>query len=226
MIINSVHLEGFRNYTDETVELSPGINVITGENAQGKTNFLEGVFLLSCGHGFRTRFDTELISFDHSFARVTGNVFTQERAQNIDICMRRGSRKQILCNGVKKNSCELSELVRVVLFCPDDLNMIRDGAQTRRRFMDSVISQSDSGYLQQLIQYQKIVQQRNALLKYFALNHVFETETLSIYNEQLQHLGHGIFEKRKAFLAEFTPIFNFKKPLTKFGIVIFKHIQN
>jgi len=164
MIINSVHLEGFRNYMDETVELSPGINVITGENAQGKTNFLEGVFLLSCGHGFRTRFDNELISFDHSFARVTGNVFTQEREQNIDICMHRGSRKQILCNGVKKNSCELSELVRVVLFCPDDLNMIRDGAHTRRRFVDMAISQLRPSYAALISEYTRLYEHKKRIL--------------------------------------------------------------
>ena len=72
MIVNSVRLEGFRNYIDEIIELSPEINVITGENAQGKTNFLESVYLLSCGHGFRTRLDSELISFDSDFSRVSG----------------------------------------------------------------------------------------------------------------------------------------------------------
>lgn len=164
MIINSVHLEGFRNYTDETVELSPGINVITGENAQGKTNFLEGVFLLSCGHGFRTRFDNELISFDRDFARVTGNVFAQERQQCIDISMRRGQRKQILCNGVKKNSTELSELLRVVLFCPDDLNMIKDGAQTRRRFMDMAISQLRPSYVTLLSEYTRLYEHKKRIL--------------------------------------------------------------
>jgi DNA replication and repair protein RecF len=164
MIINSVHLEGFRNYADETVELSPGTNVITGENAQGKTNFLEGVFLLSCGHGFRTRFDNELISFDHDFARVTGNIFAQERQQCIDISMSRGQRKQILCNGVKKNSSELSELLRVVLFCPDDLNMIKDGAQTRRRFMDMAISQLRPSYAKLISEYTRLYEHKKRIL--------------------------------------------------------------
>jgi DNA replication and repair protein RecF len=86
--------------------------------------------------------------------------------------------------------------------------LIVDGSETRRKFIDSVICQLDSDYLQQLIQYQKIVSQRNALLKYFALNQVFETDTLYIYNEQLDHLGQNIFEKRKQFLEDFVPIFN------------------
>lgn len=164
MMLNSVRLEGFRNYGEETVALSPGINVITGENAQGKTNFLESIFLLSCGHGFRTRFDSELISFDRSFAHVTGNIFSHERMQHIDISMHRGARKQILVNGVKKNSSELSELLRVVLFCPDDLNMIKDGAAARRRFMDIAISQLRPTYLELMSEYTKLYEHKKRIL--------------------------------------------------------------
>lgn len=164
MIVNSVRLEGFRNYIDETVELSPGINVITGENAQGKTNFLESVFLLSCGHGFRTRADSELISFDREFSRVSGKVFTREREQSIEINMNRGIRKQILCNGVKKNASELSETLRVVLFCPDDLNMIKDGAKARRRFMDMAISQLRPSYAALISEYTRLYEHKKRIL--------------------------------------------------------------
>jgi DNA replication and repair protein RecF len=86
--------------------------------------------------------------------------------------------------------------------------LIVDGSETRRKFMDSVISQLDAAYLQQLIHYQKIITQRNALLKYFAANQLFETETLHIYNEQLEQIGQPIYEKRKQFLEDFVPIFN------------------
>jgi DNA replication and repair protein RecF len=95
-----------------------------------------------------------------------------------------------------------------VIISPADNDLIIEGSETRRKFIDSVISQLDSSYLQQLIHYQKIISQRNALLKYFALNHVFETDTLAIYNEQLNDLGQNIFEKRKQFIEEFLPIFN------------------
>ena len=95
-----------------------------------------------------------------------------------------------------------------MIISPADTDLIIEGSETRRKFIDSVISQLDSLYLQQLIQYQKIVGQRNALLKYFSLNHVFEKDTLSIYNEQLNQLGQAIFEKRKQFLTDFIPIFN------------------
>ena len=164
MIVNSVRLEGFRNYLDEMVELSPGINVITGENAQGKTNFLESVYLLSCGHGFRTRLDNELISFDCDYARVTGKVFAHERDQNIEINMSRGTRKLITCNGVKKNASELSDIFRVVLFCPDDLNMIKDGAKARRRFMDMAISQLRPAYVTLLSEYTRLYEHKKRIL--------------------------------------------------------------
>ena len=96
----------------------------------------------------------------------------------------------------------------MVIISPADSDLIIEGSETRRKFIDTVISQLDSSYLQQLIQYQKIISQRNALLKFFALNHVFENDTLSIYNEQLNSLGESIFEKRKKFLIDFIPIFN------------------
>ena len=91
-------------------------------------------------------------------------------------------------------------MIPLVIISPSDADLIIEGSETRRRFIDSVISQLDSTYLQQLIQYQKIISQRNALLKYFALNHVFENDTLSIYNEQLNQLGQSIFEKENIFL--------------------------
>src|SRR5690606_30998001 len=98
--------------------------------------------------------------------------------------------------------------IPLVIISPADRDLIIEGSETRRKFIDSIISQLDSHYLQQLIQYQKVMSQRNALLKYFALNHVFDNDTLSIYNEQLSSFGKYIFEKRKEFIAEFIPIFN------------------
>jgi DNA replication and repair protein RecF len=98
--------------------------------------------------------------------------------------------------------------IPLVIISPADRDLIVEGSETRRKFIDSVISQLDNSYLQKLIQYQKVIIQRNALLKYFALNHVFEKDTLSIYNEQLISFGQTIFEKRKTFLTDFIPIFN------------------
>ena len=164
MRIDSVRLEGFRNYLDEKVNFSPGINIITGENAQGKTNLLEAVYLLSCGHGFRTRIDNEMIGFTRNHARLQGLVFSGEREQSIDISMGRGQRKRILTNGVKKTAAELSETLRVVLFCPDDLNMIKDGARERRRFMDVAIAQLRPAYGALLSEHSRLYEHKKRIL--------------------------------------------------------------
>ena len=198
MIVNSVRLEGFRNYIDEIIELSSGINVITGENAQGKTNFLESVYLLSCGHGFRTRLDSELISFDREHARVTGKVFAREREQNIEINMNRGTRKQIICNGVKKNAAELSDVLRVVLFCPDDLNLIKDGAKARRRFMDMAISQLRPSYVTLLSEYTRLYEHKKRILSDWHEKPSL-LETLDEFSDSMCRCSAQIIRYRAAF---------------------------
>ena len=133
MEIQKIALNGFRNYEFATAEFSPGTNVISGENAQGKTNLLEAVYLLTGGKSFRTRFDKELIGFGYSGAEVLADVTAYGRSQTVKIALRQGQRKQIFQNGVKKTATELSGSFAAVLFCPDDLNLIRDGAAARRR---------------------------------------------------------------------------------------------
>ena len=122
-------------------EFSPGTNVITGENAQGKTNLLEAVYLLTGGKSFRTRFDRELIGFGYTSAEVLADVYAFGREQTVRVVLRQGQRKQIWQNGVKKTAAELAGNFAAVLFCPDDLNIIRDGPAARRRMMDMAISQ-------------------------------------------------------------------------------------
>ena len=133
MRVDALTLRGFRNYGEATVTFAPGINVISGRNAQGKTNLLEAVFLLSGGRSFRTRFDRELIGFDRDSAEVEAEIFASDRAQTVRILLRRGLTKQIWQNKVKKNAGELGAAVNAVLFCPDDLNLIKEGAAARRR---------------------------------------------------------------------------------------------
>ena len=140
MKISKIVLNGFRNYEWETADFSSQTNVITGENAQGKTNLLEAVFMLSCGKSFRTRFDRELVGFDFSEAEILAEVFSHDRDQTIKIRLCPGQAKKISVNGVKKTAAELSETVNTVLFCPDDLNLIKDGASVHRKMMDQAIS--------------------------------------------------------------------------------------
>ena len=139
MIVRKIALNGWRNYEFAAAEFSPGTNVITGENAQGKTNLLEAVYLLTGGKSFRTRFDKELIGFGYTSAEVLADVFAFGREQTVRIVLRQGQRKQIWQNGVKKTAAELAGTFAAVLFCPDDLNIIReegdpgDNAHCRRR---------------------------------------------------------------------------------------------
>jgi DNA replication and repair protein RecF len=203
MIINSVRLENFRNYSEETVELSPGINVLTGRNAQGKTNFLEGIFLLSCGHGFRTRLDSELIAFGRDRAAVSGSVFSAGREQKIEIGLNRGARKSIFINGVRRTASELSGFLRVVLFCPDDLNMIKDGAKARRRFMDMAIAQLRPSYAALISEYTRLYEHKKRILcdwreKPALLN------ALDDFSDGLCRCGAQILRYRAAFVRRLT----------------------
>ncbi len=165
MRIEKIALNGFRNYEWDTAEFAPGTNVISGENAQGKTNLLEAVYLLSCGRSFRTRFDRELVGFEYSEAQILADVYSHDREQTIDLRIKPGLPKRILVNGVKKTGTELAETVNVVLFCPDDLNLIKEGAAVRRRLLDNAISQIRPRYAEVLTQFNRLYEQKTRILK-------------------------------------------------------------
>ena len=156
MIVRKIALNGFRNYDFETAEFSPGTNVICGPNAQGKTNLLEAVYMLSTGRSFRTRFDRELIGFGCDGADLLAEVSSHDREQTVNLRMQNGRPKRILVNAVKKNASELSQVVNTVLFCPDDLNLIKEGAAVRRRLMDNAISQIRPRYAELLSDFNKL----------------------------------------------------------------------
>lgn len=199
MRVDCVRLENFRNYTNESVSFSSGINVITGENAQGKTNLLESIFMLSCGHSFRTRFDRELISFESDSATIKGNVFSGERQQEIIIRMNNGARKRITCNSVGKNASELAETVRVVLFSPDDLSMIKEGSVARRRFMDVAISQLRPAYGKLLSDYSRLYEHKKSILSNWRAKPAL-LDTLDDYSESMCRSGAQIIRYRAAFV--------------------------
>ena len=165
MRIDRIALNGFRNYDFETAEFSPGTNVIYGENAQGKTNLLEAVYMLAMGRSFRTRFDRELIGFGCDSAEILAEVESHEREQTVRILLKNGVRKQISVNAVKKTASELGETLNVVLFCPDDLNLIKEGAAARRRLMDNAICQIRPRYAGYLSQFNKFYESKTRILK-------------------------------------------------------------
>ena len=165
MKVKQIALNGFRNYEWETVEFSPDTNVISGENAQGKTNLLEAIYLISCGRSFRTRQDRELVGFDYSEAEILAEVFSHEREQTVRIRLCPGQPKKINVNGVKKTVSELSETINVVLFCPDDLNLIKEGAAVRRKMMDQAISQIRPKYGALLTEFNRLYEHKTRILK-------------------------------------------------------------
>ena len=165
MQINKLTVSGFRNYREQTLEFDSVCNVIHGENAQGKTNLLESVYMLAMGRSFRTRFDRELIGFGCDSAEILADVVSHEREQTVRILLRSGVRKQITVNSVKKTASELGETLNVVLFCPDDLNLIKEGAAARRRLMDNAISQIRPRYAEYLSQFNKFYESKTRILK-------------------------------------------------------------
>ena len=165
MIVKRIALSGFRNYDFETVEFDPGTNVIAGENAQGKTNLLESVYMLSCGRSFRTRFDKELVGFEFSSADILADVYSHGRDQTINIRLHPGYAKKIMVNGVKKTAGELGNAVNTVLFCPDDLNIIKEGAAVRRKLLDNAISQIRPKYAELLTEYNRLYEHKTRILK-------------------------------------------------------------
>ncbi|RYJ45671.1 DNA replication and repair protein RecF [Flavobacterium beibuense] len=180
-----------------------------GKNGIGKTNVLDAIYHLSYGKSYFNPLAIQNIKHGEEFFVIDGTFEKNERTEQIVCSLKKGQKKVLKRNS--KAYDKFSEhigFIPLVIISPSDNDLIMEGSETRRKFIDSVISQLDPAYLQELISYQKIVAQRNALLKYFAINRTFDKETLGIYNEQLTTLGHIIFEKRKQFLADFIPIFN------------------
>lgn len=200
MIVKRLALNGFRNYDFETVDFSPETNVIYGENAQGKTNLLEAVYMLAMGKSFRTRFDKELLGFGNDFCEILADIDSAGRDQTVRIIMRQGVRKQISVNAVKKTAGELSDTLKVVLFCPDDLNIIKDGAAARRRLMDNAICQIRPRYAEYLTQFNKFYENKTRILKDWSEKPSL-LDTLDEFSDGMCKLSAQLIRYRAAFVA-------------------------
>ena len=166
MIVKSITLDFFRNYSHLETAFSPDVNVICGENAQGKTNLLEAIGYLSTASSRRARYDRELIAFGADHAFVKAEVFSRERDFTLEARLSRGSRRQLLSNGVKlKTAGELAGVLNTVFFCPEDLMLIREGAAERRRFLDECICQLRPRYAAALAEYRRLHEQKTRILR-------------------------------------------------------------
>ncbi len=208
MILKSLSLLNYKNFDSKSFNFSDKINCIVGNNGIGKTNVLDAIYHLSFGKSYFNPVATQNIKHNEDFFVVNGEYNKHDKPEKVIVSLKRGQKKVIKRNG--KAYDKFSEhigFLPLVIISPADRDLIIEGSSTRRKFIDSVISQSDKSYLSHLIKYSKVLEQRNALLKYFALNHTFNKDTLDIYNDQLTEYGTSIFEKRNAFLKTFIPIF-------------------
>ena len=199
MRIERIALSGFRNYDEETVAFGPGVNVISGVNAQGKTNLLEAVYLLTGAHSFRTRFDKELIGFGCDWASVLADVESGGREQTIRLLFRRGQRRHVTVNGAKKTSSELSGVMTAVLFSPDDLYLIKEGAAARRRLMDTAISQLRPRYAAALTDFNKLYENKTRILKDWREKPAL-LDTLDEFSDGLARCSATIIRYRASFV--------------------------
>ena len=199
MRVKSVTLRDFRNYGEAEARFDAGINVISGRNAQGKTNLLEAVWLLAAGRGFRTRFDRELIAFDRDAAELNAAVYAGEREQTVRILLRRGLQKQIWRNRVRERPGEFqNEGLRAVLFSPEDLNLIRDGAAARRRLVDTAISQLRPGYAALLGDYRRLYGNKTRLLRDYR-GDVHFSDTFDAFSDTMARLSARLIRYRASF---------------------------
>ena len=167
MRLDGIHLRDFRNYQDTALEFAPGVNLIVGDNAQGKTNLMEAIAYLGSGKSFRALKTGEMIRFGADFADLEGSVHSQQRQQSLRWVLFAGSRpRQIWQNGVKKKTAgEIAGVLPTVLFCPEDLMVLKTGSAQRRRLGDHALCQLRPNYDAALTEYNRILDQKSRILK-------------------------------------------------------------
>lgn len=206
MIIKSLELENFRNYSELSIHFDSGTNILYGDNAQGKTNILESIFLSATTKSHKGSKDKDIINFHAEEAHIRTYVVKDGLENRVDMHLRKNKSKGIAINGQKiKKAADLLGLLNVVFFSPEDLSIIKNGPSERRRFVDMELCQLDSFYLYNLNNYNKIVNQRNKLLKDLSF-HPNLRDTLFIWDSQLVSYGSKIIERRAAFVKQLNEI--------------------
>ncbi|MGB5819350.1 MAG: DNA replication/repair protein RecF [Saonia sp.] len=208
MFLKKLSLINYKNFESQNFEFDAKINCFVGSNGVGKTNILDAIYHLSFGKSYFNPVATQNIRHEADFFVIEGEFEKNSREEKIVCSLKRGVKKVIKRNGkTYERFSDHIGFLPLVIISPADRDLITEGSDTRRKFIDGVISQSDKAYLQTLIAYNKVLIQRNSLLKYFALNRTFDSDALSVYNDQLQGYGTLIFNKRLAFIQAFIPIF-------------------
>jgi DNA replication and repair protein RecF len=207
MYIDTLNLENFRNYNNEVINFSPFMNIIYGDNAQGKTNILEAIYLMATSKSHRTSNFKEMIQLKNPDMHITANIKRDEINERIDIYFNRDGKKNIAINKMKINKMsELFGVMNVIMFSPEDLGIIKNGPKERRRFINIELCQVDKIYLYYLKAYHKVLKQRNNLLKTIEKDDTM-MDQLEVWDIQLIENGQKLIKTRKAFITEINPIF-------------------
>ena len=227
MKINKIILNNYRNYKNSTIDFSNGVNFIVGKNAQGKTNLLESIFLSSVGKSPKNSKEKQMIMFNENQSKVELDFFTIAGNKNIKIYLDRTNKKSIKVNNL--NILKLTEFVgilSVVYFSPDELKLIKEVPEDRRNFLDISISQFDRTYLYNLLKYNKILKQRNSILKSFD-SFDSKVEQLKLFTPQLIECAEKIIEKRLNFIENLKNIAkNVHKTITNNEILDISYSYN
>lgn len=206
MIIKSLELSDFRNYETLSISFDKGTNILFGDNAQGKTNILEAIYVSATTKSHKGSKDKEIINFNKEEAHIRTYLEKEDVEYRVDMHLRKNKSKGIAIDGQKiKKAADLLGLLNVVFFSPEDLSIIKNGPAERRRFADMELCQLDSFYLYNLNNYNKIINQRNKLLKDMYFNQNLK-ETLNIWDSQLVSYGSKIIEKRESFAKQLCEI--------------------
>ena len=208
MFLKRLNLTHYKNIESSQFDFKAPINCFIGNNGIGKSNILDSIYHLAFTKSYFNPSGIQNIQFGKEFFLIEGKFDKAGKEEKINCSLKKGQKKTVKRNGkIYDKIAEHIGLIPLVIISPADRNLIIEGSSTRRKFIDGVIGQTDKTYLKILSHYNRILLQRNALLKFFAQNRTFDGDTLAIYNHQMSELAHPIHEKRKAFMEVFIPIF-------------------